>query len=266
MNQSIVVEEPAAGSGDNPNGTAQNKPPQDDIPEKYRGKSLQEVIAMHAEAEKRVGQFRDEIGQWRSLTDSLAQAATARTKESPTDKPTDTLPSEDDFFKSPIEATRKLIEAVINDRVSNLEQGVSQVAGNVEFEKFKNEFPDFDAKVRSDEFRAWASRSQFRMNDALAAAKGDMTAARRLMTDWNEIEALSGASRQETGATQQTNSGVEAARAASTDTGGRRSAPAGKPTYTRAEIVDMIVRDPNKYESLQAEIQAAIREGRVSGF
>lgn len=261
MNQSIVVEEPTANAGANPQGTAQTKPPADDLPEKYRGKELKDIIAMHAEAEKRIGTLRDEVGQWRSLTETLAQTKA----ETPANKTPETPLSEDDFFKSPIEATRKLIEQTISDRLGKVEAEVSQVNAATEFEKFQKDYPEFDSKVRSDEFRGWALRSQGRMADAAAAAKGDMRAARRLMEDWTEIEALSGGSRQET-TEQPQDSGIEAARAASTDTGARRSAPVSKAQFSRAEIVDMIVKNPSKYESMQTEIQQAIREGRVSGF
>ena len=42
-----------------------------DIPEKYRGKSLDEVVKMHQEAEKLIGKQAQEVGEVRKLADEL---------------------------------------------------------------------------------------------------------------------------------------------------------------------------------------------------
>lgn len=262
----IVVDDPkTSAEGDNTQQRAAPAAKQDNIPEKYRGKSLDEVIRMHQESESALGRKNDEIGQWRSLTEALA---TRTPQDTPNDKPADPL-SDDDFFKSPAQATKRAIEEAISARLTSIEQNVRATRVESDFDRFQREYPDYEQTARSDNFRAWVGKSQRRMNSAAAAAKGDLDSARGLLEDWKEIEAITGQSKEldASGRPERTEDpGVAAARAASTDTGARRAAPAGKATYTRAELVDMIVHNPGKYESLQAEITQAIREGRVSGF
>ena len=48
--------------------------PQQDIPEKYRGKSMQEIVKMHQEAEKLLGKQSSEVGQLRGVVDEYIQA------------------------------------------------------------------------------------------------------------------------------------------------------------------------------------------------
>ena len=47
--------------------------PQDDIPEKYQGKSTAEIVRMHQEAEKLLGKQSGEVGELRSVVDSYIQ-------------------------------------------------------------------------------------------------------------------------------------------------------------------------------------------------
>jgi hypothetical protein len=42
-----------------------------DIPEKYKGKSLDDIIKMHQEAEKLIGKQAQEVGEVRKLADDL---------------------------------------------------------------------------------------------------------------------------------------------------------------------------------------------------
>ena len=46
-------------------------PPQDDIPDNYQGKSPAELIKMHQEAESRIGQQGQEVGQLRKVVDDF---------------------------------------------------------------------------------------------------------------------------------------------------------------------------------------------------
>ena len=47
------------------------EPESSDIPDKYRGKSLDDIIKMHQEAEKLIGKQAQEVGEVRKLADEL---------------------------------------------------------------------------------------------------------------------------------------------------------------------------------------------------
>jgi len=55
--------EQQASAGENSDGANAD----DSIPEKYRGKSPEEIIEMHVNAERELGRARNEVGHYRNL-------------------------------------------------------------------------------------------------------------------------------------------------------------------------------------------------------
>ncbi len=77
-----------------------------DLPEKYRTKSLEEVIRMHQEAEKLIGKQAQEVGEVRKLADELLKQSLS-SKQQPSqieDEP------EVDFFENPQKAVQKTVD------------------------------------------------------------------------------------------------------------------------------------------------------------
>ena len=69
-----------------------------EIPEKYKEKTLQDVIAMHQEAEKLIGRQGTELGELRRVANSYVQSQ-------PQAKQTEVKEtSDDDFFYNPKQA------------------------------------------------------------------------------------------------------------------------------------------------------------------
>ena len=67
--------DPTQTQGTNPDAVEQTTAQPDEavpeLPEKYRGKALDEIIKMHQEAEKLIGRQAQEVGEVRKLADSL---------------------------------------------------------------------------------------------------------------------------------------------------------------------------------------------------
>ena len=79
--------------------------PQEDIPEKYQGKSTAEIVRMHQEAEKLLGKQSGEVGELRSVVDSYIQTqldSTTPPKQEPDDE-------DIDFFSDPDKAVERAI-------------------------------------------------------------------------------------------------------------------------------------------------------------
>ena len=47
---------------------------EDDIPEKYKGKSVKDIVRMHQEAERAIGKQGSEVGELRRIVDDFVQA------------------------------------------------------------------------------------------------------------------------------------------------------------------------------------------------
>ena len=53
--------------------------PEEELPAKYQGKSLQDVVQMHQEAEKALGRQSGEVGELRQVVDQFIQSQTKPT-------------------------------------------------------------------------------------------------------------------------------------------------------------------------------------------
>jgi predicted RNA-binding protein YlqC (UPF0109 family) len=79
-------------------------PEEDEVPEKYKGKSLKEIARMHQEAEKLIGRQGSEVGELRKIVDDFIKAQ-ALSKQQP-QEPVEEV----DFFADPEKAVSKAIE------------------------------------------------------------------------------------------------------------------------------------------------------------
>ena len=95
LDQAVVSEEPQQPQPDEV----------EELPEKYKNKSAQELVQMHQEAEKLLGRQSSEVGELRKVVDDYIQ--TQLTKET---APTQTVEEEVDFFTDPEKAVQKAIE------------------------------------------------------------------------------------------------------------------------------------------------------------
>src|SRR4030042_6468845 len=67
-----------------------------EVPEKYKGKTAEDIIRMHQEAEKLIGKQAQEVGEVRKLADELLkQSLASRQQQTKTEEP------EVDFFENP---------------------------------------------------------------------------------------------------------------------------------------------------------------------
>jgi putative protein kinase ArgK-like GTPase of G3E family len=77
---------------------------EEDLPPKYKGKSLDEIVKMHQEAEKLIGRQAQEVGEVRKLADELIKRQLDTKQEV-----TATKEDEIDFFEDPKKAVSKAV-------------------------------------------------------------------------------------------------------------------------------------------------------------
>src|SRR6056297_1952562 len=80
-----------------------------EVPEKYQGKSVKELVAMHQNAEKLLGKQSSEVGELRKVVDSYIQEQLSQQQAPQTQQQYD---AEDDvdFFVDPEKAVSRAIE------------------------------------------------------------------------------------------------------------------------------------------------------------
>ena len=220
------------------------------IPEKYSGKSLEDIVKMHQEAEKLIGRQAQEVGEMRKLADQLIQQNL--NKEQPVAK----QETEIDFFEDPKTAVQKAVEA--HPDIIAAREAAQQFKKMQTQQMLQQKHPDFAEVVSDGEFQEWVKSSPYRLNMfAMADSQYDFPAADELLSTFKQIRSVK--------VKQTTENGQKVLKqnlkAASVDVGGTGESSAK--VYRRADLIRLKMTDPDRYEQLQPEIMKAYAEGRV---
>jgi len=221
------------------------------IPDKYKDKSLTDIVKMHQEAEKMIGRQAQEVHEVRSLADQLLK----RQLESDKQPEVESAP-EVDFFENPQDSIKRAIEnnpAVLEAKQANLEFKRMKTA-----QQLASKHPDFGTIANDTGFQEWVKASPVRMSlYTKADAEFDFSSADELLSTYKEIKQVRSNNVQDAGKQQK----AQALRAAGVDTGG--SGEVTKKVYRRADLIRLKMTDPDRYEQLQPEIMSAYADGRV---
>lgn len=219
-----------------------------ELPSKYRGKSVEDVVRMHQEAEKLIERQGREVGEVRKLADELLKSQL--TPRAEVEKP-----KEVDFFENPQEAIRQQIEN--NPRVLAAEQYAKQVQAEQSKQRLAQMHPDVREIVGDEGFRAWVNSSRIRTQLFQQADNYDVDAANELISTYKELRGV----RQKQVSAAESVARTQTLKSAAVDTGG--SGESSQKVFRRADLIRLKMRDPAKYEAMSDEIMAAYQSGRV---
>jgi len=220
-----------------------------ELPEKYKGKNVADIVKMHQEAEKLIERQGREVGEVRKLADELIKSQLA-----PKPKVEET-PKEIDFFENPQEAIRQQIEN--NPRVQAAEQYAQQAQKAQAKQQFAQMHPDAQQIVADGAFQNWVKASRVRQQLFKQADEYDIDAANELLSTFKELKAV----RQQKEKEVDTTVRDQALKTAAVETGG--SGESSRKIFRRADLIRLKMRDPSKYESMNDEIMEAYSQGRV---
>lgn len=225
---------------------------EDDVPEKYRGKSAKEIAQMHMEAEKLIGRQGSEVGELRRVVDDFIKTQTTAKQQLQAE------PDEEvDFFADPKRAVEKAIEN--HPKIREAEKLSSEMAAAKAFNELKTRHPDFQEVVADPAFQNWVAASKVRAELFVRADRSfDYDAGDELLSIWKERRQ---AAQQTVSAEKEVRS--QAVKAATTTVSSGSDEAPSKKIYRRADIIKLMQTDPDKYDMMQNEIMAAYREGRV---
>lgn len=225
------------------------------IPEKYRGKSVTDIVKMHEEAEKLIGRQANEVGELRKLTDEILKQQLVTTK--PEQKQEEV--SEVDFWSDPDTYLNKKLEThpdILAARQLQVQQKMQQTAALLQ-----QNHPDFQQIASSQDFQDWVAKSKVRTELYVRADKDfDYDSADELLTSYKAIRGVKQEVSQQQVKDLADNRNKQL-KAASVDSGGGNVTSAK--IYRRTDLIRLKMTDPARYEALQPEIMAAYAEGRV---
>jgi hypothetical protein len=223
-------------------------PAEPELPARYRGKTLQEVIRMDEEAQKLIARQGQEVGEVRKLADELI-------KSTLTPKPVKEEAKPVDFFENPQEAIRQQIEN--HPRVQAAEQYARQAQAEQARQRLNQVHPDVLQIVGDEGFKNWVTASKIRQQLFKQADEFDFDAANELLSTYKELRAVK---QQKVAEVDNTDRDLTLKQVA-VDTGG--SGETTRKIYRRADLIRLKMRDPNKYADMQNEIMDAYAQGRV---
>jgi hypothetical protein len=221
-----------------------------ELPEKYREKSLDEIVKMHQEAEKLIGKQAQEVGEVRKLADELIKQNLGSRQQTRQEEP------EVDFFENPQRAVQRTVDNhpdILAARQITQEMKRAQIQ-----QKLAQEHPDFGEIAKDQDFANWVKSSPVRIKIFEQADSGyDYDSANELLSTYKQLRSVK---------QKQTSDDGEVTRkqnlkAVGVDVGG--SGESSKKVYRRADLIRLKMQDPNRYDALSDEIMAAYQEGRV---
>ena len=220
------------------------------LPELYEGKSLEDVIRMHQEANNMIGKQAQEVGEVRRLADELLKQNLNSKQQQVEVEP------EVDFFENPQKAVQNTIDKhpdVLAARQAGMEFKRMQIQ-----QKLLQDHPDYTKVVNDSEFQSWVKSSPIRLGlYAKADGEFDYDSANELLSTFKQLR---GIKVKESG--QADNAArAKTMKAIEVDTGG--SGESSKRVYRRADLIRLKMQDPNRYDALSDEIMLAYAEKRV---
>ena len=228
------------------------------IPDKYKGKSLDEIVRMHQEAEKLIGRQAQEVGEVRKLADTLIKQQLEQKHDTAQPSPAQEI----DWYEDPEKAVNRAVEN--NPILKQLQENQLRQIQMNNRAMLEQAHPDFMSVVQSEDFTNWVKESRIRIQLLANAENYDLDSALELLGNYKSTRNLK---QQVTQAADQSlkkadeEGRAKSLKAASVQQGG--TGESSKPIYRRADLIRLKMQDPARYESMADDILSAYAEGRV---
>jgi hypothetical protein len=226
---------------------------EEELPDKYKGKSTAEIVRMHQEAEKLLGRQSSEVGELRKVVDDYIQTQLSKTN-APKEKDEE---EQIDFFSDP----EKAVERAINNhpKIKQAEQASVDYQQQTAMTELQKRHPDMKDILNDAKFVDWIKGSKIRTQLFTQADREyDYEAADELFSTWKERQQIVSQT-----ADNEKQQRKDALKAASTGSARGSGEKASKKIYRRSDIIKLMKDDPERYLALSDEIMQAYQERRV---
>ena len=233
--------------------TTATQEPESTVPDKYQGKSIEEIVQMHQEAEKLVGRQSSEVGELRKIVDDFIKTKAEETKQEIS--PNNSMDDEVDFFENPKEAVAKAVAG--STEMKQMQELLAAQKQQEVLGKISAKHPDYMEVIQDPAFGEWVKSSAVRVELLQRADTYDFNAADELLTVWSERKDV-------VNKAKEVNEQDRKQQRKAATTGGKGSGePISRKIYKRSDIVQLMISDPERYKANVDEFDRAYREGRV---
>ena len=235
----------------------EEQPQVPELPEKYRGKSVEDLVQMHQELEKFSGKQSTEVGELRKVVDDYIQTQLSVQQAPQQQQYQDDNDDDVDFFVDPKTAVSRAIDN--HPKIKEAQAYTQQYKQQATLAQLKSAHPEMEQILQDPKFAEWIKGSKVRTQLVVQADQAyDYDAANELFSLWKERNQV----------VQQTAQAEREARKSSVktaSTGNARGTAEGsrRKVYRRADIIKLMRTDPERYQSMSDELLKAYAEGRV---
>jgi len=228
------------------------------VPEKFQGKSFEDVVEAYTNLEQDHGRKANEVGELRKLTDEILRQQVTQPQQQQQQE--DVYYNEDvgldDFFDDPSAAVDKAVNN--NPRLRAIEDAIQREAHDKSYAALKTKHADVEEVVNSPEFSQWVNQSPARQRMFQEAHSGyDAGLASELLDFYKSSHKMSIDDARE----YRDNTASEGLKAATVERGSSNSSV--KKVFRRADLIRLKIEQPTRYSAMEGEIQRAYAEGRV---
>lgn len=236
------------------------------IPDKFVGKTLEEVLTAYQNLETAYGRAKNDLGQTRQSVDQLLQqkrdndlranGATTSQRQEEAKEPELTAA---DLLENPKQALSNYLEHRESAATKELKQRLAYQETQLAQQQFLGKHPDWQELTNDPDFVEWAKQTPYRSNLAAQAARENLAAADALLGEYKAYKPL-----------LKTSEAKDKNLAAASRVGLERSAAGGDGVKPAGKIIRRIdaqalrISDPERYDSpaFQNELLRAIAEDR----
>lgn len=209
---------------------------------------IEKVVKEHKELQSLYGRQTQELGDLRKLTDQLLQFNNNQNQPRQEEKKKP-LVDVDSLLENPEDALNRALNE--HPKLKAMEQQLFQSRVSKAKEQFELDNPDWKDVVQSQNFQQWVTSSPVRLRMFQEADRN---------YDYNTGSELIQMYKQLNGSGQQSAPNVKAG---SVERGTSARTGNTKKVYRRADLINLRINDPQKWEAMEGEIMKAYAEGRV---
>lgn len=230
------------------------------LPEKFKGKSAEEIAEAYRNLERELGRKNNELGELRGKVDTLLDIERGRSQQGKDTTEQPKQVTDDDFWESPTQALNKAFESSpYAQKINQLEQQLSQRERTEKLNSFQSKHPDFQSIVQRSDFQEWVNATPKRQELFYQADNHDYDAADELLSTFKEIKKIKQQEEEEA----RDMSDKESLKEAQVERSGNGGAKKKGKYFRRADIIDLKINNPSRYQALLPEIKQAAQEGRI---
>ncbi len=234
-----------------------------DVDPRFAGKSPEDLVQMYKNLESHSGRLASQLGETRQALNQqiLVKRSNDITQNGgTTPEPVKIQPT--DLMVDPTNAINRMLDGRENPQISALQRRLNELESQLSQTTFSLRHTNAQEETIDPAFQAWVQQTPLRQELSANAAAGNFKAADALLTEWN-------AAKPAATVTTATGRAQELARRVALESSNIGSENGNSPstratkTLRRSDLIALRMRDPEKYDSMGAQILQAHLDGRV---